>query len=130
MSNQRRDHPELALGPNPLLEALAPFLPVKDLPAALRREPLANVDWRSLPPEQRESLLGLSDDHYWPNSPHVHVAAEIQLMLRSGLMQRISKEYSNSLHGLKIPWSSIRPVLVLDSLWCEFFSSIMAGISR
>lgn len=88
MSKKRRDHPELVAGPNPLLEILAPFLPVKDLPAALRKEPLADVDWLSLPPGQRESLLVLADEHYWPITPHVQVAAEIQLMLRSGLVQR------------------------------------------
>lgn len=88
MRDRRRDHPELILGPNPLLEALGPFIPMKGLPAALRNEPLAHVAWRSLPPEQRETLLGLSDGHYWPIKHQVHVAGEIQLMLRSGYVQR------------------------------------------
>ncbi|WBX95251.1 TniB family NTP-binding protein [Pseudoxanthomonas mexicana] len=129
MSNQRRDHPDLALGPNPLLEALAPFLPVKDLPAALRREPLANVDWRSLPPEQRESLLGLSDDHYWPISPHVHVAAEIQLMLRSGLMQRnpMSLEEQRRINMLALA-DSVNGVQ-LQSLRKRAGGSILAAIT-
>ena len=88
MRDKRYDHPELIAGPNPLLEALAPFVSMKGLPAALRKEPLANVDWRSLPPAQRESLLVLSDEHYWPIAPQIHAAGEIQLMLRSGLVQR------------------------------------------
>ena len=129
MSNQRRDHPELVAGPNPLLEALAPFLPVKELPAMLRREPLANVDWHSLPPEQRESLLGLSDDHYWPISPHVHVAAEIQLMLRSGLMQRnpMSPDEQRRINMLALADSVDK--VQLQSLRRRAGGSILAGIT-
>lgn len=88
MKEKKLDHPELITGPNPLLEVLAPFIPLKSMPAALRREPLDDIDWRSLPPEQRESLLVLLDEHYWPVEPQVRVAFEIQLMLRSGLVLR------------------------------------------
>ena len=88
MRDKRLDHPELIAGPNPLLEVLAPFIPLKGLPAALRKEPLASVNWRQLPPEQREPLLALSDEHYWPVTPQLRMAGEIQLMLRSGLVQR------------------------------------------
>ena len=88
MTDRRLDHPELIAGPNPLFEALAPFVSMKDLPAALRNEPLAKLDWRSQLPEKREAFLVHSDQHYWPIAPHVYVAGEIQLMLRSGLVQR------------------------------------------
>lgn len=129
MSNQRRDHPELALGPNPLLESLAPFLPLKDLPAALKREPLATVDWRSLPPEQRESLLVLSDEHYWPVAPQLHVAAEIQLMLRSGLVQRnpMSPEEQRRINMLALADSVAK--VQLQSLRRRAGGSILAAIT-
>lgn len=82
------DHPELLAGPNPLLEAAAPLVTYDKLPAALKREPLKDVDWRSLAPAYRSVLLRQSEQHYWPNRLVLDVADSIQTMLRGGLMAR------------------------------------------
>jgi hypothetical protein len=81
-------HPELAIGPNPLLEALGPFIPMSKLPKALRHEPLEHIPWSGMAPQVREVFLPLIDKHYWPITPHLDVCSEIQLMLRGGLTIR------------------------------------------
>ncbi|MBB6187562.1 TniB family NTP-binding protein [Rhodanobacter sp. MP7CTX1] len=81
-------HPELINGPNPLLEAAAPFLTFAKLPAALKHEPLKAIDWRSLPPEYRTTLLSQADQHYCPSRLILDFADSVQSMLRGGLMAR------------------------------------------
>jgi hypothetical protein len=81
-------HPELINGPNPLLEAMAPLVSFRDLPAALTRQPLEAVDWRSMPPEQRSVFLEQYRWHYWPSSLILDLAESVQTMLRGGLAAR------------------------------------------
>jgi hypothetical protein len=82
------DHPELILGPNPLLEGLAPYVQISKLPAALAREPLKEVPWRDLSPEYRIPLLQMQAQHFCPTSHSVDIAAAIQRAIRGGLVQR------------------------------------------
>lgn len=82
------DHPELLTGPNPLLEAAAPFVTYDKLPSALMREPLHDVDWRSVAPAYRSPLLKQCEQHYWPNRLVLDVADSVQTTLRGGLMAR------------------------------------------
>lgn len=129
MRDKQPDHPELIAGPNPLLEALSPFISLKSLPAALCEEPLAEVKWRSIAPARREPFLMLSDKHYWPITPHVHVAAEIQLMLRSGLVQRnpMSPEEQRRVNMLSLA-NSVETVK-LPTLRKRAGGSILAAIT-
>lgn len=82
------DHPELGGESNPLFEVLAPYVPMSKLPEVLRCEPLQSIPWQALKPELREVYLGAIADHYWPVSPQLEICADIQNMLRSGLMAR------------------------------------------
>jgi hypothetical protein len=88
MTSRPARHPELGSARNPLLEVLAPYIPLSGLPKALQCEPLKDISWRSDEPEMREVHLGRIEDHYWPVTPQLEVCADIQLMLRSGLMAR------------------------------------------
>src|SRR5579871_2877251 len=83
------DHPELLLGPNPLFDALAPFKEFSDLPNALLRQPLQTIDWRTLPPGQREAFLDLLErEHFFPTRTALDIASSIQLALRASLEAR------------------------------------------
>jgi hypothetical protein len=88
MASRASDHPELGGARNPLLEALGPFIPLSSLPKALKSEPLNVIPWQSLDPEVREVHLRQIENHYWPVEPQLEVCADIQLMLRSGLVER------------------------------------------
>lgn len=94
MSSPSSDHPELGGGRNPLLEVLAPYIPLSGLPKALQNEPLKQIRWQSLKPELREVHLGEIESHYWPVAPQLEICTDIQQMLRSGLAARnpLSKE--------------------------------------
>jgi hypothetical protein len=81
-------HPELLLGPNPLLEVMAPFATLRELPALLRNEPLKGLAWRKLPPDRREPLLRLIEAHYSPTRECLDFAMEIQNAVRSSLVVR------------------------------------------
>lgn len=84
----RPAHPELGPEGNPLLEVLAPFSPMSELPELLRHEPLKNIPWHALKPEDREVFLREIERHYWPVGPQLDVCADIQLMLRAGIANR------------------------------------------
>lgn len=88
MNDKYIKHPELVSGPNPLLETLAPFIPFKDLPRALIRQPLDSIDWKLMAPEYRNVFLNLHEMHYWPTSQTIDVAESIQTVIRSGLVSR------------------------------------------
>ena len=88
MPSSPPDHPELGGERNPLLEALAPYVPLSELPKALQNEPLNKIRWKSLSPELREVHLREIENHYWPVAPQLEVCADIQSMLRSGLSAR------------------------------------------
>lgn len=88
MPSRSPDHPELGGGRNPLLEVLAPYVPLLGLPKVLQCEPLKEIPWKSLSPELREVHLGEIENHYWPVAPQLEVCADLQSMLRSGLSAR------------------------------------------
>ena len=79
-------HPERLLGPNPFLEPLPPQVEYQQLPLALTRHPLRDVDVWSMPPSQRESLLQVSEKHFVATSEVLEIAAGIQILLRRSLM--------------------------------------------
>lgn len=109
----RPAHPELGPEGNPLLEVLAPFSPMSELPKLLQHEPLKNIPWRALKPEDREIYLREVEHHYWPVEPQLDVCADIQLMIRAGLAARnpLSKDEQRRIamlalapdaHGLRL----------------------------
>lgn len=116
MMKKPPDHPELGSERNPLLEALAPFVPLQKLPALLKNEPLKDGRWRTLPPGHRESLLYLIDDHYWPVEQHLEAANDIQLMLRSGLIARNPLSPKESVRINRLALSEDAKDVVLQSL--------------
>lgn len=79
--------PELDFS-NPLLEGLVPNIRLSEMPAALHREPLAELNWKSLVPEAREQFLGHQKQHFFPTSASVEIAASIQNAIRTSLNQR------------------------------------------
>lgn len=85
-TNNEMSRPELLLGPNPLIEALPPFIPFNDLTRYLRYYPLDHApDWRHIPPSHREALLEFSTQHFAPYQSILELAAGIQLLLRRAL---------------------------------------------
>ncbi|MFC6282872.1 MULTISPECIES: AAA family ATPase [Polaromonas] len=85
-ANNEMSRPELLLGPNPLIEAIPPFVPFKDLMRHLRHYPLDHApDWRQVPPDYREALLECATQHFAPYQPILELAAGIQLLLRRAL---------------------------------------------
>lgn len=86
LTNFEMSRPELLLGPNPLIEAIPPFIPFKDLMRHLRHYPLEQIpDWRLVPPPNREALLEFSTQHFAPYQPILELAAGVQLLLRRAL---------------------------------------------
>lgn len=88
MASRSPDHPELAGESNPLLEVLAPYTTLLDMAKVLQNEPLKQIRWQSLKPELREVYLKEIENHYWPVAPQLEVCADLQLMLRAGLVAR------------------------------------------
>lgn len=77
------ERPELLFGPNPLIEALPPFIPFVNLPSKLAHYPLEHCeDWRQMRPSFREPLLEQCTQHFAPFRPILEPAAGIQLLLR------------------------------------------------
>lgn len=83
-----RTHPELIYGPNPLLEALPPFVPYASIAEKLVQKPLDGLNWREIPPEYRTPLLSKADFHYIPMPQNVEAADGIQTLIRRSLFQR------------------------------------------
>ena len=85
-TNEEFLRPELLVGPNPLIEAIPPFIPFNDLMRHLRHYPLEHApDWRQTPPPYREALLELSTQHFAPYQPILELAAGVQLLMRRAL---------------------------------------------
>jgi len=79
-------HPELIVGPNPLLEAAAaPFIPFAEWPKHLTSYPLEGVDWRSVPETHRGALLNLLPTHIVCSSDILVPADSLQMLLRRSL---------------------------------------------
>lgn len=85
-TNDETLRPELLFGPNPLIEAIPPFIPFGELMRSLLHYPLERIpQWREVPPSSREALLELSTQHFVPYQPILEVAASVQALLRRGL---------------------------------------------
>lgn len=57
MNARSKDHPELGVEGNPLLEGLAPYVTLLPMAQLLQNEPLKQIRWQSLKPELREVHL-------------------------------------------------------------------------
>lgn len=88
MNARSKDHPELGVEGNPLLEGLAPYVTLLPMAQLLQNEPLKQIRWQSLKPELREVHLKEIENHYWPIATQLDVCADLQLMMRSGLVAR------------------------------------------
>ncbi|MDO8777853.1 MAG: AAA family ATPase [Burkholderiaceae bacterium] len=82
------DRPELLMGPNPLIEAVPPFIPMENLAARLTHYPLQDVPWRSIPPVHREALLEEGARHFAATRCVLEPAAGIQMLIRRSLILR------------------------------------------
>lgn len=82
------NHPELLLGPNPLFEGVAPFIPYLELRQRLNHLPLENANWRSIPPAHRTPLLKLIDSHFVATRVDIQIGDAIQNLLRCHLTLR------------------------------------------
>lgn len=80
--------PELLMGPNPLIERAAPFIPFDALATRLQRLALEGKNWRAIPPAAREPLLDFSQQHFVPTRLILEPAAGIQRLFRRSLCLR------------------------------------------
>ncbi|MFC5607015.1 hypothetical protein [Variovorax soli] len=74
--------PELLLGPNPLLEALPPFVQHHEWAQHMESSPLADVDWRRIPPGARDALTNMAISHYVPVRTVFSIASGLQKLVR------------------------------------------------
>jgi len=70
---------------NPFLDGISPFIPFRDLPKKLSYSPLTTINWKSVPPGHRESLLDYADRHFVPTANILEPTAGIQSLLRRTL---------------------------------------------
>jgi hypothetical protein len=129
MKGPQVDHPELLTGPNPLLEAAAPFVTYESLPSALTREPLRGLDWRSVRPEHRTILLKECEQHYWPNRLVLEAADSIQTMLRGGLMMRNPLSVAEQRRMNSLAMADNLPSVPLQSLRVRAGGGIISAIT-
>jgi hypothetical protein len=80
--------PELLLGPNPFIECLPPVIPFNELPAALKRSALQGLEWRSIEPAYRDSLLESARQHFVAARNFLEPAAGIQILFRRAMVLR------------------------------------------
>lgn len=86
--SELRLRPELVLGPNPFIEAMPPFVPIKEMPDRMQRFPLANIPWRNVPVGSREALLTLAERHFTPCRWAIDIAINLQHLVRRSLILR------------------------------------------
>lgn len=113
------ERPELLFGPNPLIEALPPYIPFEFLPLRLTHYPLDfHTDWPKLRPAFREPLLERCSQHFAPFEPILEPAAGIQLLLRraSSLINPLSADQLRRVNQVSVArsWIDIRRVPVLE----------------
>lgn len=123
------DHPELCGERNPLLEAMAPFVPMAKLPSKLKFEPLSDVPWQEIAPEARETFIHRIDTHYWPVEPQLEAAEDVQLMLRAGLVARNPLSKREQLRINMIALASTADEMALQSLRVRAGGSIHMAIT-
>lgn len=73
---------------NPLLDALAPYVPLSGMPEVLFHEPLRRIPWRTMVPELREQFLACYKEHFFPTFFGIDVATRIQNAIRHSLTLR------------------------------------------
>jgi len=86
--NDTTVHPELAFGPNPFFEVLAPYLTFAGMPAALERSPLEAHDLGGLEFVRREALLEIIENHFVATREHLEICAGVQILVRRALVLR------------------------------------------
>lgn len=84
-TEQVNARPELAWGPNPLIEAAEPFIPFNQLARRIERRPLDNTDWRQIQPAAREALLDYAELHFVSTGLVLEPVAGIQRLFRRTL---------------------------------------------
>lgn len=127
-SNEAHKHPELLLGPNPLIEALPRFVPHTEWSKLLSRYPLQGKDWRSYKPEYREALLNFAPLHFAAVRTAFEPATGLQRLLRRSCVLRnpilaVERRRAN-LVGLS---ESLRDMLQVSSL--DAAGSIISGMT-
>lgn len=78
----------IIVGENPLVEGLAPFIPISEMPPKLLQEPLGSVNWRSVSPEVREQYLAIHDQHFSPTRLALDIAVRLQGAILGSLAAR------------------------------------------
>jgi hypothetical protein len=86
--NDTTSHPELAFGPNPFFERLAPYLTFGEMPAALERSPLEAHDLSGVEFVRREALLEIIESHFVPTRANLEICAGLQILVRRALILR------------------------------------------
>lgn len=78
------DRPELNSGPNPLIEALPPFMTDREVASEFGRNPLRAIPWREVPAERREMLLLTEIENCAAiTAVHLPIVTSIQRLLRA-----------------------------------------------
>lgn len=126
--SEARRHPELLMGPNPLIEALPRFVPHTEWSKLLSRYPLSNTDWRSYKPEYREALLNFAPLHFAAMRTAFEPATGLQRLLRRSCVLRnpilpVERRRAN-LVGLSDNLRDMLQVSSLDAAGC-----IISGIT-
>lgn len=114
---QLNARPELIMGPNPLIECAAPFIPFSKWGDKLDFEPLAGKPWKAIPPESREALLDFSKQHFVATRLVTEPAAGLQRLFRLGLSARNPLEASDRVRTTRIATATeLREVRCLPAL--------------
>lgn len=89
---------------NPLLDVFAPFIPLPKMPAQLRREPLLDIPWRTMPPNVREQFLELHTEHFFPTAIATDVATRIHAAILGSMRRRnpLSKREQRRINQLSL----------------------------
>lgn len=127
-SAEAQKHPELLMGPNPLIEALPRFVPHTEWSKLLSRYPLEGKDWRSYKPEYREALLNFAPLHFAAVRTAFEPATGLQRLLRRSCVLRnpilaVERRRAN-LVGLS---ETLRDMLQVSSL--DAAGSIISGMT-
>lgn len=117
--SELEERPELLFGPNPLIEALPPYIPFEFLPLKLQHYPLASFTrWPRIRPVFREPLLEQCSQHFAPFQPILEPAAGIQLLLRraSSLLNPLNADQLRRVNQVSVAQSlaDIRRVPLLE----------------
>jgi hypothetical protein len=73
---------------NPFIEELGPYINLKDWASKLSRDPLSNINRKSLSEEQRDNLLHDIVYRWEPTRDAIHIAQTLQRMMRRSYRRR------------------------------------------